>query len=374
MSLALAILTVIGAAALAFANGANDVSKGVATLAGTGRTSYRNAIAWGTLWTFAGGLASLVISVGLVTAFTTAIVSAEVLSLAAFPLSVAAGAAGWVIFASITGLPVSTTHALTGAIVGVALMAGGAESVRWWIVLSAIAAPLALSPLISAGLGYGMHAAAARLSPACVCVQEHSFPGTVGADGTAAGAPVTRIVFSTCTCAAGAQGLSRPGPVEGGRFMPAGVLHWGAAAALSFARGVNDTAKIAAIAAFGLTALHADLWVAFLLTAAAMTIGSYAAGLRVTRTLGDRVVRMDHDTGLAASFVSAALVLGASMYALPVSTTHVATGAIVGAGLRQDPAAVRWRRVGGLVSAWIVTVPFAGGLAALAVWALGTGA
>lgn len=374
MPVALAVLTVAGAAVLAFANGANDVSKGVATLAGTGRTSYRNAIAWGTLWTFAGGLASLVIAVGLVKAFTSAIVGPEVLSLSAFPLAVAAGAAAWVIFASLTGLPVSTTHALTGAIVGVAVAAGGTESVRWWILLSAIAAPLALSPLISAAIGYGMQVVAARVSPACVCVQQHPMPRAVWADGTATEAPVTRIVFSTCSCAAGPDGLSRRSLIEGGRFLPAGALHWGAAAALSFARGVNDNAKIAAIAAFGLTALRADLWVAFLLTTVAMTIGSYFAGLRVTRTLGQRVVHMNHDTGLAASFVSAALVLASSFYALPVSTTHVATGAIVGAGLRQNPAAVRWRRVGGLVSAWVVTVPIAGGLAALLVWVLGTGA
>lgn len=367
MSIALAVLTVAGAAVLAFANGANDVSKGVATLAGTGRTSYRNAIAWGTLWTFAGGLASLVISIGLIKAFTSAIVGPEVLSLSAFPLAVAAGAAAWVVFASMNGLPVSTTHALTGAIIGVALMIGGAESVRWWILLSAVAAPLAMSPLISAAVGYGMHAVAERVSPACLCVQEHSFPDSVGGDGTATGAAVKRIVFSTCSCVAGAGGT-----IAGARFLPAGALHWGAAAALSFARGVNDNAKIAAIAAFGLTALHADMWVAFALTAVAMTIGSYAAGLRVTRTLGDRIVQMDPDTGLAASFVSAVLVLASSIYALPVSTTHVATGAIVGAGLRQNPAAVRWRRVGGLVSAWVVTVPIAGSLAALLVWVLGT--
>jgi len=93
MSVSLAILTVIGAAVLAFANGANDVSKGVATLAGTGRTSYGQAVAWGTLWTFAGGLASLVISAGLVEAFTSAIVGPEVLALSTFPLAVVAGAA-----------------------------------------------------------------------------------------------------------------------------------------------------------------------------------------------------------------------------------------------------------------------------------------
>lgn len=369
MPLTLALLGVIGAAVLAFANGANDVSKGVATLAGTGRTSYRAAIAWGTLWTFAGGLASLAISAGLVTAFTTAIVAPEVLALPTFPLAVAAGAAAWVVFASITGLPVSTTHALTGAIVGVALMAAGAGSIRWWILLSAIAAPLALSPLVSAIIGYGMHAVAARVSLACVCVEKNSFPGAIGSDGTATGALETGFAVSTCECAAGAGSLR-----DGVRFLPAGVLHWGAAAALSFARAVNDNAKIAALGAFGLTTLHADLWVAFVVTAVAMTVGSYAAGLRVTRTLGERVVQMDQDTGLAASLVSAALVLAASFSALPVSTTHVATGAIVGAGLRQDPAAVCWRRVGGLVSAWIVTLPIAASLAALAVWALGTAA
>lgn len=374
MSVTLAILTVLGAAVLAFANGANDVSKGVATLAGTGRASYRTAIVWGTLWTLAGGLASLVISVGLVKAFTSAIVGPEVLALSAFPLAVAAGAAAWIIFASITGVPVSTTHALTGAIVGVALMAGGAESIRWGILLSAIAAPLALSPLISAAIGYGMHAVAARVSPVCVCIQEHTVPGAVGADGTVTGGLATRLVVSTCTCASGGENLPRRRLGEGGRYLPAGVLHWGAAGALSFARGVNDNAKIAAIAAFGLAGLHADLWVAFVVSAIAMAIGSYAAGLRVTRTLGERVVHMDQDTGLAASLVSAALVLAASFYALPVSTTHVATGAIVGAGLGQDPAAVRWRRVGGLVSAWIVTLPIAGAVAALAVWTLGAGA
>jgi PiT family inorganic phosphate transporter len=370
----LAVLTLAGAAVLAFANGANDVSKGVATLAGTGRASYRTAIAWGTLWTFAGGLASLVISVGLVKAFTSAIVGPDVLALPAFPLAVASGAAAWVIFASAIGLPVSTTHALAGAIVGVALIAGGAGAVSWGILLSGIAAPLALSPFVSAAIAYAMHPVAARISPACVCVQDHISPGCVGAGGTVTGMLAPGVVVSTCERAPGDDALADRSLGGAWRFMPADLLHWGAAAALSFARGVNDNAKIAAIGVLGLAASTADLWVPFAVAAAAMTFGSYAAGLRVTRTLGERVVRMDQDTGLAASLVSAALVLSASVYTLPVSTTHVATGAIIGGGLRQDPAAVRWRRVGGLVSAWVVTLPAAAALAALAAWALGTGA
>ncbi|MCA1563512.1 MAG: inorganic phosphate transporter [Acidobacteria bacterium] len=355
----LAVLTVVGAAVLAFANGANDVSKGVATLAGSGRASYRSALAWGALWTFAGGLASLMISVGLVEAFTSAIVGPEVLALSAFPLAVAVGAAAWVVLASVIGLPVSTTHALIGAIVGVALIAGGRGSVNWWMLLSGIAAPLALSPVVSAVIGYGMHAVAGRISPTCVCVQADISAGPVHPGGTIAGVLAPRIVASASGCA----------PADGGwRFMPAGVLHWGAAATLSFARGVNDNAKLAAIGALGFSTLGAPLWVAFAVTAAVMTIGSYAAGLRVTRTLGERVVHMDQDTGLAAALVAAGLVMAASFYTLPVSTTHVSTGAIVGAGLRQGRGAVEWRHLGSLVTAWVGTVPVAAALAAVAAW------
>lgn len=372
MPVTLAILTAAGAAVLGFANGANDVSKGVATLAGTGRASYRTAIAWGTLWTLAGALASFAISAGLVKAFTSAIVGPEVLALPTFPLAVATGAAAWVIFASLTGLPVSTTHAVTGGIVGVALAAGGAGSVRWWVLLSGIAAPLAVSPLASAAIGYAVQGFGARVAPACVCIDESDVvAGLTGADGAASAVFAPGVVVRTCRCAEGGGGLPAGGTGGGWRLFPAQALHWGASAALSFARGVNDNAKIAAIGALGLTALHADLRVAFAVTGAAMTIGSYAGGLRVTRTLGARVVDMDQSTGLAASIVSAALVLSASFYALPVSTTHVATGAIVGAGLRQDVAAVRWGRVGGLVSAWVVTLPVSAALAAATLWALG---
>jgi inorganic phosphate transporter, PiT family len=132
-----------------------------------------------------------------------------------------------------------------------------------------------------------------------------------------------------------------------------------------------DNAKIAAIAALGFAALQVDLWLAFLVSAAAMTAGSYLGGRRVMRTLSERVVSMDRDTGLAAAVVSTALVLAASVYAMPVSTTHVSTGAIVGAGLRQDAAAVHWGWVGGLASAWLITLPVAAALGAVAVWIMG---
>jgi PiT family inorganic phosphate transporter len=360
--MALAILTVVGAAVLAFANGANDVSKGVATLSGTGRATYRAALAWGTLWTFAGGFASLAISLGLVTAFTSAIVTADILATPTFALAVATGAALWVLFASLTGLPVSTTHALTGAIVGVALAIGGTASVHWSMLLATIAAPLALSPLAAGLIGYGMHAVTAGVSPACVCVESEMAIADVDGDGALAAFASPRLVASTTGCEAAAYRW---------RLVPAGAVHWAAAAALSFARGVNDNAKLAAIAALGFTALNTDVWLAFATTAVAMTIGSYAAGLRVTYTLSERVVHMEQDTGLAAALVAAGLVLAASFYMVPVSTTHVSTGAIVGAGLRQGGGAVEWQRLGSIAAAWVITLPIAALLAALAITMVG---
>jgi PiT family inorganic phosphate transporter len=205
-----------------------------------------------------------------------------------------------------------------------------------------------------------MHAVARRASPACICVQEEISPAVLHPSGALSGIATRRIVARVEGCPAD----------HGPQVIPAAFVHWGAAAALSFARGVNDNAKIAAIAALGTTALGGPMWAAFAATALAMTLGGYLAGLAVTKTLGERVVRMDQGTGLAAALVAAGLVLAASFYTLPVSTTHVSTGAIVGAGLRQGKHAVDWQRVWSLVGAWVGTLPLAAALGALAAWLL----
>lgn len=351
------LLTIAAVLMLAFANGANDVSKGIATLAGSGRATYPQALAWGTLWTAAGAVAATALSTRLVTVFTSSAVVDGVLAVSFFPLAVAAGASAWVLVASATGLPVSTTHALTGAIVGVAIGAGGIESIRWGSLLSGIAAPLALSPLASGVLGYGLNGVASRIAHACVCAEDHVTLSVVHPNGTLAAQSAPNIVASATGC--------DPAPYRV-RLMVGHVTHWGAAAAISFARGVNDNPKIAAIGTLAFTSVGA-WWVGvFLLTALAMTMGSFAAGYRVSRTLGDRVVHMHADTGLASALVTAGLVLAASFYTLPVSTTHVATGSIVGAGLRQGRRDVRWWTVASLVAAWVITLPVCAVLGAAA--------
>lgn len=352
----IATLTLIALAALAFANGSNDVSKGVATLAGSGRASYRTAVAWGTCWTVAGACAAVLVTSGIVTAFTTALVNRSVLEARDFAVAVAAGAAGWVLMASRLGVPVSTTHALTGAIVGVAVVIGGMPTLNWWALVSGILMPLALSPLASALIAFTVRPLAVWVSPACVCVEEVPVVAAQ-AGGAAVARTAPRLVASAAACDA-----------DGSRWRvaPGDLLHWSAAAALSFARAVNDTPKIAAFALVAV-ASQGSLVAAVAVVAMAMAAGSYVAGMRVTRALGDRVVHMNGESGLASAVVASGLVLAASFHAMPVSTTHVAAGATIGAGLRQDRGAVDWRTVRTFLSAWIVTLPGAAMLAAAAV-------
>ena len=368
VTIALLLLFVLS---LAYANGANDVSKGVGTLVGSGVATYRRGLAWGTLWTVAGALLALVVSVGLVRMFTTGLLVAPPDD-ELFPLAVAAGAFGWVILASRTGLPVSTTHAMIGAIVGTALAAVGVAGVRWSLLVTSVALPLALSPLVAGLVAYLLHlTSAGRLSRAsryCVCVQSRP-PALIPASASVtmlAGAPSgvgvvdapAVIVDETTNCDEATVWT---------RVRVTDAAHWGTSAALSFARGLNDSPKIAALGIGAAAAVGvASLWV-FVAAAAAMGLGSYLFGWRVTSTLAERVTEIDPLEGLSASTVAASLVLLASFTALPVSTTHVATGAIIGAGLRSGGQAIRWRTVAHLIVAWIVTLPVAGLLAA-GVW------
>src|SRR5258708_4934998 len=153
----LALLTIVCAAAVAWANGANDVSKGVATLVGSRLATYAQALRWGTLWTIAGAVGALTLTTAMVKTFSTALVSGSVAHSSAFPLAVATGTFVWVAVASRTGLPVSTTHSLTGALIGTAVAAGGIDGIHWSLAAKSIAMPLAFSPLASGLIAHGTH-------------------------------------------------------------------------------------------------------------------------------------------------------------------------------------------------------------------------
>lgn len=343
------------ATALAFANGSNDVSKGIATLVGSGVTSFRRAVAWGTVWTVAGGLVAAFAAQGLVATFSGRGFLDRPAPGPAFLASVATGAAAWVLFASRTGLPVSTTHAIAGALAGAGIVAEGAAMLHWGVFGWKVALPLALSPVLSIALVTAifpfLSRPLARAESYCLCLERRSV--IVAGEGLAleSSAPAA-VVASERDCATSRSVAARFNLVDG--------LHWLSSACTSFARGLNDTPKIVALGIAAAAGLGLSGGQFYLTIAVGMGLGSLIGGLRVTSTLAARVTRMSPSEGFAANAVTTLLVSLASWAALPVSTTQVSSGAIIGIGLRRGAREVGWGTVRDLLIAWMVTVPVAG--------------
>lgn len=108
-----------------------------------------------------------------------------------------------------------------------------------------------------------------------------------------------------------------------------------------------------------LSSFHVPLWV-ILAAGTAMGLGTYAAGWRIIRTVGRRIVHLDPPRGFAAETASAAVLLtSAYAYALPVSTTHIVTSSVMGVGASRRLSAVRWKVAYDIVAAWVLTIPAA---------------
>ncbi len=347
---------------LAWANGANDIAKGVATLVGNGTTHARRAVLWGTLWTMLGGLAALMWGAALINAFTKGFLSPNFVIDLTFVAGVTLGAAIWVGFATRVGLPVSTTHALLGGIVGAALVGTGTTSGTENLHASAVASkallPLLLSPLIAIGLCVLllliMRYVAKKIpawSPGC-CPQEAWQKNP--------------FVCST---------PPRPSATAERVWT---ALHWLSSGTTSFARGLNDVPKIAAFMILALTLAPPALaqttaswlpdWLQawpILLVTLVMGAGCLWGGFKVLDVLAHRVTPLDASSGLVANMGTSILVLVASPLGLPVSTTHVSTGALMG---------VRWTdrikpnqndTLKLILFGWVVTLPIAAVVAAV---------
>jgi PiT family inorganic phosphate transporter len=260
-----------------------------------------------------------------------------------FLLSVALGAGFTVIAATLTGFPISTTHALTGAIIGSGLAAVGTD-VKFGALGKGFILPLLLSPVLAVALASGLYAllrwTRLRLGVSkewCVCVGQTQrlipMPQPVSAMALqVAAAPVLDITT-------GEQ--SECSERYAGHFFGVGThqlmdaLHFLSAGVASFARGLNDTPKIAAI----LVAVKAlDLRVGTAALALAIAAGGLLNAARVARTMSLRITSMNHGQGLAANLATGMLVILASVYGLPVSTKHVSVGALFGIGLTRRQA------------------------------------
>ena len=309
-------LLLLPAAFVAFTNGANANSKGVASLYGTGTTSLRTALWWGTASTFLGSVCAVFLSGGMIKAFSgQGIVANELLKTPHFLTAVAAGAALTSFMGTRFGFPVSTTHALVGALIG-AGYAGSPNGVQLHALWDRFLFPLLFSPAIAILLG-------------AVCYW------------------LLRLL--------------RLAPDH--RTRPLDVMHFLSTGAASFARGLNDTPKMAALLVMipWIEARSAIIGVAVMIA-----VGGLLDSRNVAETLAKKVTGMNPGQGFASSLVTACLVATASLHSMPASTTHVSVGSLVGMGASTRQA--RWRKIAEIMMAWISTVPCGAILAAVLYW------
>jgi len=307
---------------LAFANGANDVGKSVASLMHLdpgGKTS-RSPLLWGGFFSALGSVSAVLVSGRLFSVFTPQSILRSSFD-SSFVLAVLVAAALWVLAATLVRLPVSTTHAILGAIVLQGIFLFGVSSLAWDFLVIRVLLPLAGGPLA---------------------------------------ALVGIYLFERLIRRPQVTGKEKPRWAE--------LSHWGSAAATAYARGVNDAPKMAVLGGFFLVANSVEtVWVPYSIVALAVLVGSLVLGHRVALTLIGRAFPLDHGQRLRAGIATAALVSAGAYLGAPLSTTHVGAGASAGAsGLRESMrSALR-----GMVLPWLVTLP-AAGLLAIAVAVIG---
>ncbi|EWM19020.1 inorganic phosphate transporter [Kutzneria sp. 744] len=342
------VLVLVLVLALAAANGANDVPKGVATLAAAGVTKLRTAIIWGTVTTALGCLVSLTFAAKLTALFSNGIVSAK--PTAGFAVAVLIGTAAWVALATWRKLPVSTTHALVGSLLGAGLVFAS-SSLHWDVLLNKVVGPLLLSVLaayvISAIVSYGSRVLAGRtLAKEVAQVALHGESTTEQMSGSD-----TKVSAPSGVVARRPRSLTA---ITG--------VHWMTSGFTSFARGMNDAPKIVAVGSFALVGGMTPTTLLFAVTAV-MAIGGLLGGARVASCMCCCVTKMSHVNGFAANLTTAALVGLGAFQGLPMSTTHVSVGAIAGT-VGRDLHLIQRKTIRDFVIAWLVTPPFAAVVAA----------
>ena len=355
--------------ALAFANGANDNIKGVATLFGSAQLSYRSAVALATVSQLIGSLGSLVIAGALVKAFSgKGLVPPEMFSTAMLA-AVALGAAITVAVATRSGLPISTTHAIVGGLVGAGAVAAG-SALELGALGKAFVLPLAVGPLLAVALAWSLARGGTATGSAlglglkdCICVDARLAPA-MSEPGTAAFAASTLDVEVAPAADCRAHDERRLLGVEVASLLRVG--HLLSAATVGIARGLNDTPKILGLM---VGAAVVEPLAGAVVLGVAMAIGGLVAARCVADTLAHRITPMRDGPSFAANLTTSMLVASASRLGLPVSTTHVSTGGIFGIGASDrtlDP-----RTTTEILGAWLGTLPLSAALGAAFAWAFG---
>ena len=366
----LLLLTVL---AVAYANGANDNFKATATIYGSETLGYRGALALATVAQLLGSVACVFVAARLVRAFGgQGLVPEATVADPVFLVAVGVGAAATVLLATRLGLPVSTTHALIGGLVGAGLAAAPA-SIEWSNLTGRFMLPLLISPLLSVLIAGGLYPVLSRLrrrlgvdEVTCLCIARTTERVDTAADGT--------FVLGRTGIALSVEEVAQCRQRYDGTVLGLSAqticdrLHEVSGFALGFARGLNDTPKVLGLLVAA-TWSGLDPRVSLAVIAVAMAAGGLLHSRRIAQTMGKRITEMNRGQGFVANAVASILVIWASLLGTPVSTTHVSTGAIFGISLWTGKA--RGRVVGVILIAWLVTLPVAAGVGYLTAKGLG---
>jgi inorganic phosphate transporter, PiT family len=323
MGTGLVVVVVVIGLAFDFTNGFHDTANYVATWVGTRALSPR----WAVLISAVANLAGAFVTTAVATTVAKGIVDTNLVTEQAI-LAGLFGAIAWNLFTWRIGLPSSSTHALIGGLVGAALVQSGTAGVQWSGIWHKVLVPGALSPVI------GFVAAFALLV-------------------------VIYRLFRRLTPGSANRGF-RSGQLLSGTW-------------LAFTHGANDAQKTMGVIALALSKhgsishFYIPTWVK---VAAGLSIaaGTYAGGWRIIRTLGQRIYKMAPEHGFAAQITAGTTLYAGTRLGFPISTTHVVSGSVMGAGATRRLSAVRWGVAGNIVVAWLLTIPAAGLVAAAAYW------
>jgi PiT family inorganic phosphate transporter len=329
LEVALVVLVVALALSFDFTNGFHDAANAIATSVSTRALTPRVALVMAAAMNFAGALLGTEVAETIATSIVNLSGAGTDAELTVV-LCALLGAIVWNLITWWLGLPSSSTHALIGGLVGAGL--AGGMSVYWSAIVDKVVLPMIVSPLVGFGLAFA-------LMVAVLWIFRYAAPAKTNR-----------------------------------RFR---IAQTASAAAMALGHGLQDAQKTMGVIYLALLTVgwaNADagipLWVK-LSAAAAISAGTYSGGWRIMRTLGRRIIELDPARGFVAESVSA-LVLYVNAFALhaPVSTTHTITSAIMGVGATRRLSAVRWGVAGNIAVAWVLTIPAAALVAALATWAL----
>jgi PiT family inorganic phosphate transporter len=316
------LLVIVIAVGLAFdfTNGFHDTANYVATWVGTRALSPRMAV----LVSAAANLAGAFVTTAVAKTVGKGIIDTG-LANEKTVLAALLGAIVWNLFTWRLGLPSSSTHALIGGLVGAALVQSGTKGVQWHGIWEKVILPGAVSPAV----GF-------------------------------AGAFLLMVIIYRL--------FFRASPGVAHRGFRYGQLVSGTWVA--FTHGANDAQKtmgVLALALYTHGTIHSFYVPTWVKIVAGLTIaaGTYAGGWRIIRTLGQRIYKMSPEQGFAAQISAGTTLYLGTRLGFPISTTHVVTGSVMGAGAARGASAVRWGIAGNIATAWLLTLPAAGIVAAL---------